>query len=106
MNETPMTVPAPATEPLTPADLGEITGSILASVTRVIDGQPDTVHSALVALLAEGPLHNTHLHGVRQLLLERALGASRETSVRRPPFLPKHLTAEVIGAPVSPPDAP
>jgi MoxR-like ATPase len=100
MNETATTAPAPATQALTPEDFGQITGSILASVSRVIDGKPDAVRSALVALLAEGHLLIEDVPGVGKTMLARALAASIDASVRRIQFTPDLLPGDVTGVSV------
>jgi MoxR-like ATPase len=76
------------------------TDAIIASVSRVIDGKPDAVRSALVALLAEGHLLIEDVPGVGKTMLARALAASVDASVRRIQFTPDLLPGDVTGVSV------
>lgn len=78
----------------------ERTGAIVASVSRVIDGKPDAVRSALICLLAEGHLLIEDVPGVGKTMLARALAASVEASVRRIQFTPDLLPGDVTGVSV------
>jgi MoxR-like ATPase len=87
-------------EPITPASFERLTNEILDSVGRVIDGKPDAVRSALVALLAQGHLLIEDVPGVGKTMLARALAASVDASVRRIQFTPDLLPGDVTGVSV------
>ncbi len=76
------------------------TGAILASIAEVIDGKADALRSALVCLLAEGPLLIEDVPGVGKTMLARALAASIDASVRRIQFTPDLLPGDVTGVSV------
>jgi MoxR-like ATPase len=90
---------APAA-PLTAETFESTTRAILDSVSRVIDGKPDAVRSALVALLAEGHLLIEDVPGVGKTMLARALAATVDASVRRIQFTPDLLPGDVTGVSV------
>ncbi|QKJ18755.1 AAA family ATPase [Microbacterium hominis] len=105
MTDTAMTdaVPgAPDTDaaPLSGEDFTRLTDGILASVSRVIDGKPGAVRSALVCLLAEGHLLIEDVPGVGKTMLARALAASVDATVRRIQFTPDLLPGDVTGVSV------
>jgi MoxR-like ATPase len=87
-------------EPLTAESFSRITRSVLDSVSRVIDGKPDAVRTALVAMLAEGHLLIEDVPGVGKTMLARALAASVDASVRRIQFTPDLLPSDVTGVSV------
>lgn len=91
---------APRTRTMTAEEFAETTDAILASVTRVIDGKPDAVRSALVCMLAEGHLLIEDVPGVGKTMLARALAASVEATVRRIQFTPDLLPGDVTGVSV------
>ncbi len=91
--------PAPLQE-ITPESFENLTNRILASVGSVIDGKPEAVRSALVALLAEGHLLIEDVPGVGKTMLARALAASVDASVRRIQFTPDLLPGDVTGVSV------
>ncbi|SBS74884.1 conserved hypothetical protein [uncultured Microbacterium sp.] len=95
-------VPAgpPPSHAMTAEEFAETTDAILASVTRVIDGKPDAVRSALVCMLAEGHLLIEDVPGVGKTMLARALAASVEATVRRIQFTPDLLPGDVTGVSV------
>ena len=97
-------VPA-AERRLDPARFAEVTGRITASVERVIDGKPDAVRAALIALLAEGHLLIEDVPGVGKTMLARALAASVDGTVRRIQFTPDLLPGDVTGVSVFDPIA-
>ncbi|MGP3534723.1 AAA family ATPase [Microbacterium sp. RD1] len=103
MNETAipasLSVP-PASPALTAEQFGEITGEIVDSISRVIDGKPEAVRFALVTLLAEGHLLIEDVPGVGKTMLARALAASVDASVRRIQFTPDLLPGDVTGVSV------
>ncbi|MDQ1130830.1 MoxR family ATPase [Microbacterium sp. SORGH_AS_0888] len=88
-----------------PARFAEVTGRISASVERVIDGKPDAVRAALIALLAEGHLLIEDVPGVGKTMLARALAASVAATVRRIQFTPDLLPGDVTGVSVFDPVA-
>ncbi|NNH05046.1 AAA family ATPase [Microbacterium ulmi] len=77
-----------------------MTDEIVASVSKVIDGKPDAVRSALVCLLAEGHLLIEDVPGVGKTMLARALAASVDATVRRIQFTPDLLPGDVTGVSV------
>ncbi len=94
-------VPPLPTEPAVGADrFAAVTGQIVESVTRVIDGKPDAVRSALVCMLAEGHLLIEDVPGVGKTMLARALAATVEATVRRIQFTPDLLPGDVTGVSV------
>ncbi|BDV31391.1 AAA family ATPase [Microbacterium terricola] len=76
------------------------TDAIISSVSRVIDGKPEAVRSALVCLLAEGHLLIEDVPGVGKTMLARALAASVDATVRRIQFTPDLLPGDVTGVSV------
>jgi MoxR-like ATPase len=87
-------------EPMTPELFAELTDAVISSVSRVIDGKPDAVRSALVCLLAEGHLLIEDVPGVGKTMLARALAASIDATVRRIQFTPDLLPGDVTGVSV------
>ncbi|GAA2008887.1 MoxR-like ATPase [Microbacterium ulmi] len=81
-------------------DFSRMTDEIVASVSKVIDGKPDAVRSALVCLLAEGHLLIEDVPGVGKTMLARALAASVDATVRRIQFTPDLLPGDVTGVSV------
>ncbi len=88
------------TAAMTGGEFTRLTDAIVASVTRVIDGKPDAVRSALVCLLAEGHLLIEDVPGVGKTMLARALAASVDATVRRIQFTPDLLPGDVTGVSV------
>lgn len=89
--------PAPA---MSPQAFRDNTDRILEAVGRVIDGKPEAVRSALVALLAEGHLLIEDVPGVGKTMLARALAAAIDSTVRRIQFTPDLLPGDVTGVSV------
>jgi len=87
-------------EPLDAASFARLTERILASMSRVIDGKPDAVRSALIALLAEGHLLIEDVPGVGKTMLARALAATIDADVRRIQFTPDLLPGDITGVSV------
>lgn len=85
---------------ITAEEFARLTRAILDSVGRVIDGKPDAVRYALVALLAEGHLLIEDVPGVGKTMLARALAASVDATVRRIQFTPDLLPSDVTGVSV------
>ncbi|GAA3034413.1 MoxR family ATPase [Microbacterium dextranolyticum] len=69
-------------------------------MSRVIDGKPAAVRTALVCLLAEGHLLIEDVPGVGKTMLARALAASVDATVRRIQFTPDLLPGDVTGVSV------
>jgi len=78
----------------------ETTDAIVSSVSRVIDGKPEAVRTALVCMLAEGHLLIEDVPGVGKTMLARALAASVDATVRRIQFTPDLLPGDVTGVSV------
>ncbi len=92
---------SPSSEsPLTAERFSTMTDTIVDSVSRVIDGKPDAVRSALVCFLAEGHLLIEDVPGVGKTMLARALAASVDATVRRIQFTPDLLPGDVTGVSV------
>nr|WP_315266814.1 MoxR family ATPase [Microbacterium lemovicicum] len=87
-------------EPIGAETFDRLTSGILTSVGRVIDGKPEAVRSALIALLAEGHLLIEDVPGVGKTMLARALAATVDASVRRIQFTPDLLPGDVTGVSV------
>ncbi len=87
-------------ESLTPERFRLATDAIIRSVSSVIDGKPQAVRVALVALLAEGHLLIEDVPGVGKTVLARALAASIQARVRRIQFTPDLLPSDVTGVSV------
>ncbi|MBA8815504.1 MoxR-like ATPase [Microbacterium halimionae] len=92
---------APAyTRELDAAEFQRLAGLVETSISRVIDGKPEAVRSAMVALLAEGHLLIEDVPGVGKTMLARALAASVAASVRRVQFTPDLLPGDITGVSV------
>ncbi|MBO3663659.1 MoxR family ATPase [Microbacterium sp. NEAU-LLB] len=87
----------PVPDPLPPERFRAATDAIIRSVSSVIDGKPQAVRMALVALLAEGHLLIEDVPGVGKTVLARALAASVHARVRRIQFTPDLLPSDVTG---------
>ncbi|GAA3657029.1 AAA family ATPase [Microbacterium marinilacus] len=87
-------------EPITAESFQRATDGIIRSVSSVIDGKPQAVRSALVALLAEGHLLIEDVPGVGKTVLARAVAASIRARVRRIQFTPDLLPSDVTGVSV------
>ncbi|MBM3714621.1 MAG: MoxR family ATPase [Actinobacteria bacterium] len=85
---------------LTSESFARLTGEIVASISRVIDGKPDAVRAALTALLAEGHLLIEDVPGVGKTMLARALAATVDADVRRIQFTPDLLPGDITGVSV------
>ena len=83
-----------------PAEVARVVGQIRANMERVIEGKPDMVRLALVALLAEGHLLIEDVPGVGKTMLAKALARSIDCSVRRIQFTPDLLPSDVTGVSV------
>ena len=78
--------------------------AIETNVRRVIEGKPEVVRLALVALLSEGHLLIEDVPGVGKTLLAKALARSIDCSVSRIQFTPDLLPSDVTGVTVYSPD--
>ena len=97
---TSATVAAEPAPGMSPAAFADLTRSIVTEVSRVIDGKPEAVRSALVTLLAEGHLLIEDVPGVGKTILARALAATVDATVRRIQFTPDLLPGDVTGVSV------
>src|ERR671933_383712 len=73
---------------------------IRANVERVIEGKPEVVRLALIALLAEGHVLIEDVPGVGKTMLAKALARSIDCSMRRIQFTPDLLPSDVTGVSV------
>ena len=81
-------------------DLAATFDKIRANIQRVIEGKPEVVRLALVALLAEGHVLIEDVPGVGKTMLAKALARSIDCSVRRIQFTPDLLPSDVTGVSV------
>jgi MoxR-like ATPase len=81
-------------------DLAATFDKIRANIERVIEGKPEVVRLALVALLAEGHVLIEDVPGVGKTMLAKALARSIDCSVRRIQFTPDLLPSDVTGVSV------
>ena len=93
-----MDTPSPSTGGM--AELSGVLDRIRANVERVIEGKPEVVRLALVALLAEGHVLIEDVPGVGKTMLAKALARSIDCSVRRIQFTPDLLPSDVTGVSV------
>lgn len=71
-----------------------------SNIRRVVEGKPEVVRLALVALLAEGHVLVEDVPGVGKTLLAKAIARSIACSVRRVQFTPDLLPSDVTGVTV------
>ncbi|HEX8862528.1 MAG TPA: MoxR family ATPase [Actinomycetes bacterium] len=81
-------------------DLAATFDKIRANIERVIEGKPEVVRLALIALLAEGHVLIEDVPGVGKTMLAKALARSIDCSVRRVQFTPDLLPSDVTGVSV------
>jgi MoxR-like ATPase len=81
-------------------DLAATFDKIRANIERVIQGKPEVVRLALIALLAEGHVLIEDVPGVGKTMLAKALARSIDCSVRRVQFTPDLLPSDVTGVSV------
>ena len=86
-----------ADEAYAPAEFQNLSGAIIASIERVIDGKRWPVELALTVLLAEGHLLIEDVPGVGKTMLARALARSVDCSVNRIQFTPDLLPSDITG---------
>ncbi|MGK2876122.1 MAG: AAA family ATPase [Nocardioides sp.] len=72
-------------------------GRIRHNIERVIEGKPEVVNMAIIALLAEGHLLIEDVPGVGKTQLSKALARSIDCSVKRIQFTPDLLPSDVTG---------
>jgi MoxR-like ATPase len=82
---------------MTAEDFYRVSGDVLDSMQRVIDGKPEAVAMALTVLLAEGHLLIEDVPGVGKTMLARALARSLDCTVSRIQFTPDLLPADITG---------
>ena len=82
------------------ADLAEQFRRIEANVATVVEGKPEVIRLALIALLAEGHLLVEDVPGVGKTLLAKAVARSIACSVRRVQFTPDLLPSDITGVSV------
>ena len=82
------------------AELAEQFGRIEANVGTVVEGKPEVIRLALIALLAEGHLLIEDVPGVGKTLLAKAVAKSIACSVRRVQFTPDLLPSDITGVTV------
>src|SRR5262245_21045764 len=73
---------------------------IRGAVEQVIEGKPEAVRLALIALLAEGHLLIEDVPGVGKTMLAKTLARSIDCSVRRIQFTPDLLPSDITGVSV------
>ena len=85
---------------LSVSDLAEQFRRIEANVATVVEGKPEVIRLALVALLAEGHVLVEDVPGVGKTLLAKAVAKSIACSVRRVQFTPDLLPSDITGVTV------
>jgi MoxR-like ATPase len=78
-------------------DLAEHVAALEQHIGRVVEGKPEIIRLALLALLAEGHILLEDVPGVGKTLLAKAIGRSIACSVRRVQFTPDLLPSDVTG---------
>ena len=81
-------------------DLASAYERIERNVGSVVEGKPEVVRLALVALLAEGHLLLEDVPGVGKTLLAKAIARSLACSVQRVQFTPDLLPSDITGVTV------
>jgi MoxR-like ATPase len=87
-------------EPVPAQQLAEQFRRIEANVATVVEGKPEVIRLALIALLAEGHLLIEDVPGVGKTLLAKAVAKSIACSVRRVQFTPDLLPSDITGVSV------
>ncbi|HEX2029053.1 MAG TPA: AAA family ATPase [Nitriliruptorales bacterium] len=101
------TVAGPARQRRSRLDLSRLASTLEAiehNVRSVVEGKPQVVRLAVVALLAEGHILIEDVPGVGKTLLAKALARSIDCSVQRIQFTPDLLPSDVTGVTVYSPD--
>src|SRR4029453_4908891 len=78
-------------------DVADAFERIRENIERFIEGKPEVVRLALIALLAEGHVLIEDVPGVGKTLLAKALARSIDCSVRRVQFTPDLLPSDITG---------
>ena len=95
------TAPAPGRPVERPAStFSDLFGKITRNVEQVIQGKPDVIELALVALVAEGHLLIEDVPGVGKTSMAKALAASIDCTWGRVQFTPDLLPSDVVGVTV------
>src|SRR4029450_3766059 len=81
-------------------DVADAFERIRENIERVIEGKPEVVRLALIALLAECQVLIEDVTGVGKTMLAKALARSIDCSVRRIQFTPDLLPSDVTGVSV------
>jgi MoxR-like ATPase len=84
--------------------LEQTVAAIEANVAAVVEGKPEVIRLAVVALLAEGHILIEDVPGVGKTLLAKALARSIDCSVSRIQFTPDLLPSDVTGVTIFNPD--
>ncbi len=77
--------------------LAQVTRRVRSNIERVIEGKPEVVSTAVMALLAGGHLLIEDVPGVGKTMLSKALARSIDSTVRRIQFTPDLLPSDVTG---------
>ena len=81
-------------------DFAERFARVKSNIEMVIEGKPDVVHLAIVALVAEGHVLIEDVPGVGKTMLAKALARSIGCTWRRIQFTPDLLPSDVTGVSV------
>ena len=81
-------------------ELADTFARIEKNIETVVEGKPEVVRLALVALLAEGHVLVEDVPGVGKTLLAKAIARSIACSVRRVQFTPDLLPSDITGVTV------
>jgi MoxR-like ATPase len=81
-------------------ELAEQFQRIEANIATVVEGKPEVIRLALIALMAEGHLLVEDVPGVGKTLLAKAVARSIACSVRRIQFTPDLLPSDITGVSV------
>lgn len=82
------------------AEVQRTIADVRDAVASVIEGKPEVIDLALVALLAEGHLLIEDVPGVGKTMLAKALARSIDTSASRIQFTPDLLPSDITGVSV------
>jgi MoxR-like ATPase len=82
------------------SELAEQVAALEEHIGGVIEGKPEIIRLALLALLSEGHVLLEDVPGVGKTLLAKAIGRSISCSVRRVQFTPDLLPSDVTGVSV------